>query len=339
MNRIEKKDDATHIFSIIVTERCNLNCSYCHFYKVVSRESRRDIPDDLFDLYMHFIKYFHEKVGGEVNYRFSGGDPIVLGNRLFDLSRRGYEITGIKPYILTAAKGVNEKWLEKAKKSAINHLFISIDNPISPDPGSTNPSEIMRMIKKYHSKELPLQLGVTIIKNKDFKDIYKVCKLVYEELGCLPKIQELNFKPYESPTDQELQDLYDNLVHVVREFYDKAPLDMFSYISPEFNAVHNKKETFLMEFNLTNHYQIGSDNFDESIARVFERQKITYPESACEDTECDWYQDCRRVKWLWKTESETVSAEQKFKDYCRLKKTVNSAFYDALKDKIDETPG
>ena len=67
-----------------------------------------------------------------------------------------------------------------------------------------------------------------------------------------------------------------------------------------------------------------------------DRQILNYPESNCNNIECDWYEQCKRVKWLWKYKSYTVSAEQKFKDYCKLKKVVNQAFYDALINKYKE---
>ena len=323
-------------FSIIVTERCNLNCTYCHFFTKVERTSKADISDELFNRFMEFIKNFSLKHNGEVTYRFSGGDPIVLGDRLFELGNRAYNITGIKPYFLTGGKGINDSWIEKAKKSAFTHAFVSLENPLNSDPGSVNAYETMKKINKYSSEDFKLELGSTVIRNEDFKDIYMICKIVYEETGKLPKLQEINFLPFTSPTDKELNDLYENLVKVIAEYYNKAPLDFFPYISPEFCASHNKKESFLAELNMKNLYKIGEVPYEESEKIMEYRQILNYPESNCNNIECDWYEQCKRVKWLWKYKSYTVSAEQKFKDYCKLKKVVNQAFYDALINKYKE---
>lgn len=335
-----KNNDIINNFSIIVTERCNLKCTYCHFFTKVERTSRNDISDELFDNFMKFIKYFSDKNGGEVTYRFSGGDPIVLGDRLFELGNRAYEITGIKPYFLTGGKGINNEWIEKAKKSAFTHAFVSLENPLNSDPGSVNAYETMKKINKFSSEDFRLEFGSTVIRNEDFKDIYKICKIVYEETGKVPKLHEINFLPYTSPTEKELNDLYVNLVKVIKEFYNKAPLDFFPYISPEFCASHDKRESFLAELNMKNLYKIGEIPFEESEKIMQERQELNYPKSGCTNTKCNWYKQCDRVKWLWKYKSYTVSAEQKFKDYCKLKNVVNNAFYDALiteRDKLVKT--
>lgn len=327
---IDTEKEIINNFSIIVTERCNLKCTYCHFFTKVERTSKNDISDKLFDNYIKFISFFSSKHKGEVTYRFSGGDPIVLGDRLFELGNRAYDITGIKPYFLTGGKGINEKWIEKAKKSAFTHAFVSLENPLNSDPGSVNAYETIKKINKYSSEDFKLEFGSTVIKNEDFKDIYKICKIVYEETGRIPKLHEINFLPFTSPTDQELNDLYENLVKVISEYHDKAPLDLFPYISPEFCASHNKKESFLAELNMKNLYKIGEVSFSESEKIMKDRQILNYPESNCTNKECDWYEQCKKIKWLWKYKSYTVSAEQKFKDYCKLKKVVNSAFCNAL---------
>lgn len=230
-------------FSVIVTERCNLKCSYCHFYKTVSRDSIRDMSKELLEQYMHFLKYFTNTVGGEKTIRFSGGDPIVLGDNLFDMADIAYKISGLEPYFLTAGKGINEKWIEKARRSAFTHAFISLENPINPDSGSVNPYETIKKVKELSTPEFILDFGVTVVSNEHFKNIYKICKIVFEETGKLPKIQEINYLPYESPTDEQLNQLYENLVSVISEFHSKASMDFFSYISPEFSAAHNKKES------------------------------------------------------------------------------------------------
>jgi pyruvate-formate lyase-activating enzyme len=317
-------------FSILVTERCNLACTYCHFFAARGKKDvRRDMPDDLFEIYTSFIKYFAENSGTEVTYRFSGGDPTVLGDRLFDLAGRALKKIGTKPYVLTGGKCIDQAWIDRAKP-VISHLFVSLESPLSPDRGALKPEETMRIIKKYNSPDMPLLLGATVLRNSDFKNLYEVCRIVYEELGQLPNIQEINYLPYESPTEEELYDLYDNLRRVVADFHNKAPLNLFSYISPEFTSLHNKKQVFLSDMDMDNSFKMTMDNMDEMLKIITDYQWVNYPAVKCDKTDCEWREGCQRIKWLWKQPSPTISADKKFADYCRFKKTVNAAFYDAL---------
>ena len=318
-------------FSIIVTERCNLNCTYCHFFDHVSRMSGRDMSDEQLDSYFQFIKYFKDNMKQyTVNFRFSGGDPIVLGDRLFEIADRGYEITKIEPFFLTAGKGIDEKWIKKARKSKMAASMISIENPLNPDKGAMNPYEIMRKMKKYSSEEFRLLPGVTVVKNEDFKNIYEISTIIYEELGILPKIQEINFDSFISPTDEELEDLYNNLYKVLTKFRGKTYFDYFMYISPEFSATHHEKEVYLSELNFDNKHRIGEVSNENAMKSILDYIDINYPQHKCGEKECDWFEQCKRIKWIWKQESRTVTKEQKIKDYCRMKKIINQAYYDAL---------
>lgn len=288
------------------------------------------MSDDLLSTYMQFLKFFRETVGGEVTVRFSGGDPIILGDRLFEISNITYKISGIKPYFLTAGKGIDAAWTEKAKRSAFTHAFVSLENPLAPDRGSVDPYLTMKKIRDFSSADFLLELGVTVVKNEEFKNIYEICRIVFEETGKLPKIQEMNYAPYETPTDHQLGELYENLVKVVSAFHGRADMDFFSYVSPEFSAAHDNRKSYLTELNMENAHNIGTISYDESLRLIQERQHLNYPESGCANSSCEWFDHCQTVKWLWKKPSATVSAENKIADYCRFKKIVNAAFYDAL---------
>ena len=145
-------------FSVIVTNRCNANCSYCHFLqKKNKKELNKDISDNLFNLYTLFLKEVKEVLPNniELHCRFSGGEPLALGNKVFNLAERMYRKTKIKPYILTNGKGINSSFVNLAKKSYISHLVVSLENPLDPDPGAPNPDEIINKIRKYNSIEFP----------------------------------------------------------------------------------------------------------------------------------------------------------------------------------------
>jgi wyosine [tRNA(Phe)-imidazoG37] synthetase (radical SAM superfamily) len=326
-----KKKRNVYSFSIIITQRCNCQCSYCHYYGNKPQDlKRRDISDDLFNTYMHFIQHWRKKIGGLISYRFSGGEPLVLRDRLFELSAKGYEFTRIKPYLLTNGKGINDSWIKKAKKNKISHLFISLEDPLDPDPGAPDPYETMRKIKEFQSCALPLYLGVTLVKNSNFKNIYKICKIVYEQLKVLPTISEFNYQAYQRPTTQQLKDLRNNLYLVIKEFKGKAVFNLFPYISPELFAMHQGDNFVLTELDINNKHNMTKENQSDCVQRVLKIMEHSYPTSGCLDKTCAWFKDCQKVKWLWKRCVGRLSQRQIFQDYCNFKKTINSAYYEAL---------
>ena len=125
-----------HSFTVTVTERCQSKCTYCHFFSGSRprEDYQRDISPELFDVYMLFIKKWREEVNPAASYRFSGGDPLVLGDRLFVLSQQAYDIVGVKHYLLTNGSALDASIVEKAKKSSISHFYVSLENPLSPGP-------------------------------------------------------------------------------------------------------------------------------------------------------------------------------------------------------------
>ena len=208
--------------------------------------------------------------------------------------------------------------------------MVSIENPLNPDPGAMNPNKIMKTMHRYDSEEFRLLPGVTVVKNEDFKDIYEISKIVYGELGVLPRIQEINFDSFESPTEKQLDELYDNMYRVFNEFKGKTYFDYFAYISPIYNATHHEKETYLSELNFDNKHKIGIVSNQEAMKNVLNFISVNYPKYECIEKNCDWIDECSNVKWIWQQKSRKVSKEQKIKDYCRMKKVINSAYYDAL---------
>ncbi|RJQ35362.1 radical SAM protein [Candidatus Parcubacteria bacterium] len=324
-------------FSIIVTNRCNANCTYCHFYgldKSIKKDKLfLDIDDETYDLYLLFLKdlkkYFKSSKNLLFQFRFSGGDPLVLGTRLFDLVDRGYKTIGIKPYILTNGLAINDRWIKEAKKHKIKNLLVSIENPIDSDPGAPNPDLIIDKIKRFNSKELPIIPGVCIVRNKDFKNLYNICKYFYDKLGVIPVISELNFQSFEIPSEQEYQDLYKNIKKIVKEFYNKTQLVLFPYISPEIS--YSGLEQYLLELDIYNRkYSLNkNDSVDRKLNLVYNQIEKSYPKVGCSNESCDWFEFCQNYKWVWTKTFNDISLEDKKKSYCRLKKVINQAFYEA----------
>lgn len=320
-------------FSVLVTGRCNANCGYCHYFAANRREDvALDIEDDLFNSYCLMIKeakkILPENV--EIQCRFSGGEPTMLGSRLFELADKMYSETGIKPYVLTNGALLDDCFVLGARKSKINHFYVSMENPLETDSGSFNFYDIAEKIKKHNSAALPVIPAITIISNDHFKNLFEIAKIFYKELRCLPTFSELSYGKYQAPTESQLVDLYDNVKKTVKYFKDKAPIKIFPYISPELS--YGMADHYVTEVDFLNKYKVNKDNFKEKLILLLEKLDVDYPEYNCEKNNCDWHDFCSKLKWVWihdfnQNESEV---KEKLKSYCSLKKIINQAFYDVL---------
>lgn len=313
----------TLCFSIIVTGKCNLKCSYCHFYARHNREkTHSDIANNLFDLYLETILHIKTNYHENIQIRFSGGDPLMLNDNLFRLSDKVYGKLGIKPYILTNGVNIGDWHIKQAIQNHIAAYLISLENPLDIDNGSINPQKLLNKIKKYHSNLLEVSPAVVIVKNHMFYKLREICDYFYEIIGRLPTVSELSFNYFQSPSDKELEALGNNVYETVTKYFSKTPLELFPYIIPELAYCYENK--YLIELDLDNSLGITAANISEKcLFFLNDHLNNSYPLNDCTDLECDWRLNCERVKWVWKN---------KIIDYCRMKKVISSAYYEALKE-------
>lgn len=333
MSVILKEDDIWAL-SITVTGRCNCNCSYCHFYATRNRkEYMIDISDELYDSYIKLIKYIKEHYHKNLQVRFSGGEPLVLGDRIFELSNRLYKETGIEPYILTNGKALSKEMIEKSKNSHIQAFLVSVENPFNPSKGAPPTYDSLEKIKQLDCEEVRVIPAIMIVKNQMFKHLYRIADYVYSEIGILPTFAELTYQAYESPSDEEINDLYNNIKKIAKEFYGKTPIRLFPYVSPELYA--NGTNNYLSELDLENRIGINNTNTTEVASKMFNKLNNSYKDNPCNEVTCDWYEDCKIIKWLWFNETKNVTVNQKLNDYCRFKKAVNNALFDGISEQQD----
>lgn len=227
--------------------------------------------------------------------------------------------------------GITKNWVEKAKKHHIKYLFVSLENPFNPSAGAPQTEKIVAKIKKFNSSKLPIIPGVTIVKNDDFKALYSTCEYFYDELGAIPTISELNFQAFEDPSRKQIKDLYNNILEIVREFYNKTQLILFPYISPELSC--GGKKQYLLELDILNKkYCFTGDNIDKKLESVIDHLEKSYPKCYCSKKDCDWFDFCQNYKWVWNKTFNKMSLKEKQKSYCNLKKTINKSFYNAVKN-------
>lgn len=330
MNIFLEPDDLW-VFSITVTGKCNANCSYCHFYAERDRkEYLRDISDELFDNYINLINYIKEKYHKNLQVRFSGGEPLMLGERLFELSNRVYERTGIEPYILTNGKYLTQEVIDKSRTSHISSFLVSIENPFDQAKGAPRTNETLQKIKELDCEEVRVLPAIMIFKNSMFKYMYTIADYIYNEIGILPSFAELTFQAFESPTNEELNDLHENIKKIAKNFYKKAPIRIFPYVSPELYA--NGQKNYVTELDIDNIIRVNSNNIEDVSLKLFSKLSKSYKSNPCTKEDCDWYQDCKIIKWLWFQPVNNITTEQKLNDYCRMKKVINRALYEGIMD-------
>ena len=317
--------------SFTITGRCNCNCSYCHFYSGRNRNDfNLDMSPELFANYLKLVKHIQKHYHSNLQLRFSGGEPLMLGDKLFEYSTQIYEETGIKPFVLTNGRLITEDIIEKSIKGHISAYLVSIENPLDEADGAPKTEEVLNKIKQFNSSDINITPAIMIIKNKYFKDILYIADYIYEKIHVLPSFAELTYQAFESPTDSALADLYQSVKLLSKKYYGKTPIRIFPYISPELFAQGHRN--YLSELNLENSLQVNGKNLDSAVEKLFFRLNKSYRPNPCTDTNCEWYDDCRIIKWLWmeKFPNSEISKEQKLSDFCRMRKTLNTALYNGI---------
>lgn len=179
-------------------------------------------------------------------------------------------------------------WVEKAKQSSLSHACVSLENPLNPDPGAPNPLVIISRLKKLNSPLFPLNLGLTVIRNQDFSKLYDICDCIYQELGMLPNLAEINYDQFVIPTDLEIEHFQENLYKIFKRWLGKIPINVFPYISPEIYADHGGSKSYLVELDIHDPYNIQeATSYDQIINDILEFQdQHSYPKSGCPEVQC-----------------------------------------------------
>ena len=323
----------THIcFSIISTGKCNCNCSYCHFYADKDRNAyNRDISPELSERYINYLKYLKD-ITPHISCRLSGGEPLFMGDSVFQLTDKIANETGINPYIMTNGKLLSPELIERAYEHHISSFVVSVENPFAVSKGAIDTNDTIKKFVTLQNEKAPLYFGMLVLENSQYKNIKKIADYFYEKTGTLPPMCEVNFVPYKSPTDEELNDLYTNVKALVKEYNGKAPISLFPYIIPEYYSGNLEHVEYLTELPLDDKFDSLNKTNEELLQSTQNQLERSYFKYTCEKTDCDWYNSCNRLKWVWQMDTDDISREQKINDYCRYKKTLSQAFFDALVD-------
>ena len=316
--------------SIIVTGKCNCDCEYCHFYASHDRKKyNRNIDLKLFNRYIDYINYLKTKVK-EIKVRFSGGEPLYMGEDLWKLTNELYAKTGIKPYIMTNGKLLNKKIAQKAKDNNVSAFVVSIENPFDNIRGTEKTIYTLSRIIESKEVNIPILFGMLVVQNREFKDLYRIAEYFYKKVKMIPPMCEVNYLPYISPTKEEFKQLYNNTKKIVKKYNGVCDISLFPYIIPEYYSNNLDGNEYLTEFPIDDKHNMLNLSNSEIIVKTQSQINKSYAEFDCKDTNCDWYGSCKRIKWVWNMDTKLVSKERKNQDYCEFKKVLSNAFYDAL---------
>lgn len=160
------------VLTINPTWRCPVNCSYCHITEKASLEDKQVINAST--LKTELLKA--SKLGFQ-EIRFSGGEPLVIGDKLFDFADLVFDTTGVKPSLLTSGLGMNLKWASKAR-GKFSGIYVSVENPIEPIQTVVNNKEIIKFMNDNSSEDLPLTYGLTLLTSEHFKNAKTIFDLL-----------------------------------------------------------------------------------------------------------------------------------------------------------------
>lgn len=307
-------------FSILITGKCNINCSYCHYYAKNKRSSVNfNLSKENFRIYLNAIKYIQENVHSNIQIRFSGGEPIMAGELMFEYSNIIYAETGIKPSVLSNGKAIDSKLIEKSINNNIGAYLISIENPFNMDKGSVDTDLILEKISKLNSEQLPLLAAVIVLSNDQFFNLAAICDYCYESTGQIPSFLTLNFKYLQNPSEEQLNSLKNNLKMVLKKYFGKEELNLFHYVAPELATGFNP--IYLVEFDLDNSLNLNGKELELDKLKIQDYLNKAYFPFDCPFQDCDWHSNCQRVKWVWRNN---------IKGYCDLKKVISKSYFENL---------
>lgn len=322
--------DTRLCLSIVSTGRCNCDCSYCHFYASHDRKLyNRDIDFKLLRRYVEYIKYLKE-ITPNITCRLSGGEPLIMGDKMFDITDYIASETGTKPYVMTNGKLLTEGIIKKAIKHNVSSFVVSVENPFDVSLGAVDAYETIDKYTLLQNDIVPLYFGMMVLENSQYENILKIADLFYEKTGVVPPMCEVNYLPYKSPSEIEMEALYQNVKALVKKYNGKTPLSLFPYVIPEYYSGNQKGTEYLTELPIDDkHNMLNKDN-EAVLLSTCEQIDKSYFTYDCPNRECDWYDSCHHLKWVWKMDTKILNSKEKMKDYCKYKKVLSDAFFDAL---------
>jgi MoaA/NifB/PqqE/SkfB family radical SAM enzyme len=278
---------------------CPVKCSYCHITKKASLDERDILHEEALAKELALAKKH-----GITEIRFSGGEPVALGDKLFEYAALVYDITGKKPVLLTSGIGINTRWMNKAR-GRFSGIYVSVENPLKPIQTVVDNQTILQMIRENVSDELPFRYGLTLVVAEHFKNIETIFDILYENVNkkFMPQLDYPCLKDFITPMSAQLTDVY----HATKLLFAKYGLIPYYFVNLIGSPVFLSKDAFRLVLNL---HPDGKYDIYDTMAEAWEYAykfktyalKVQNQSTTC--GKCEWKATCKfhesgRVMYDW----------------------------------------
>jgi MoaA/NifB/PqqE/SkfB family radical SAM enzyme len=311
-NRFER--DWT-VLNINVTWFCPVKCKYCHITSKASREDPVVLDEK------KLIKECKKGMKlGVKEYRFSGGEPLFLGDKLFEYAEVVYKITDKKPAVLTSGFYMNEIWLKKAR-GRFSGIYISVENPLGPLQTVVDFNKMLDVIRNNTSKELPIKYGVTLVTAEHFKNLGKIFKMMYGNVNraFMPQLEYPCLKDFIPPGKEELVKITKETKLLFKE-YGIIPY-YFVNIIGSLAFLKDNLSRVVVNLNPDGKYDIS-----QSMLEAF---KTRYNWIDYSETRQKGSKTCQNCNWVDCCKQHGVGLMY---DWCELRKAIFTGIYEGLKN-------
>ena len=160
---------------ITLTNRCNVNCIYCHHDGMVSSKNEMT-PDEI-----HKICQIAKRIGVR-KIRLSGGEPLIRKDIVEIVSK--INSVGFKDISITTNGILLEKYAKDLKEAGLNRVNVSLDT-LNPETYKfVTRKDYLDSAKKGILKSVevglyPVKINMVIMKDineHEIKDMFKFCR-------------------------------------------------------------------------------------------------------------------------------------------------------------------
>ncbi|MBU1659462.1 radical SAM protein [bacterium] len=271
----EHEDVLPHRYVFVLTNRCNLKCSFCFQEKKVMNSNMK------FEDWVNLL----EQIPQNARVTLTGGEPLIFPN-----FRELFKIVASKAHCNIISNGLllsYELIDEMLKYDNFKVLSISIDNitnsirDVSPKEWSELEEKLRYFVKKRDALKSSCVLDIkTTILDENAKDLFEIYRYCVEDLGC----DTHGFQFLKGSYLQHSDKIYD-----ADKMYEKS----HAYVYGEFAEI-KKQLKQIQEYNQAKkkksflHPKVGSLIQEDSLAQL-----------DCINEEAMNYKDFKPCKFPW----------------------------------------
>lgn len=293
-----------------VTWYCPNNCSYCY-------RARTSDQKHMLILNVETLKEEckRAKALGIKSYRFSGGEPVCIGDLLFEYADIVFEITNEKPILMTSGYQINENWMNKARNK-FSSIAVSVDNPLI----CSQSKRIIDLITENHSTELPFVYGLTLVDAETISDTCKIFEYMYEKANFrfMPQLDYMCLGNYIPPNNENLECIK-NITKYLFSSYGIIPY-YFVYLIGSLIWINNSQQRIAINLNPEGNYQIHQHCEERiSVEYAWREYLFTQQKNSSICQQCEWIECCRHHP-IWDLRY----------DWCDLRKALFEGIFEGL---------